>query len=79
MFGTELQPSHLTASLVVGVLGLGLYLYGKRATRSPALITGLVLMALPWFVSEPKWVYGIAAGVLFGLWALFHTRAPSSA
>ncbi len=58
------------ASLVIGSVGFGLFLYGKKELRYPQLFTGLALMIYPMFVPEPLWMIGIAAALLGGMWAL---------
>lgn len=65
----DFDASSLLASLLVGSIGLGLFLYGKKQTRLPQLLVGLALMAFPYFVSSAALVYAIAGGLLAGLWA----------
>ena len=64
----DLSASSLLASLLVGCVGLGLFLYGKRQTRLPQLIVGLVLMVFPYFVSSAAIVYAVSGGLVVGLW-----------
>src|SRR5689334_9120068 len=45
----------LLASLVIGALGTGLAIYGKKQSRWPQLVCGLVLCIYPYFV-ENLWV-----------------------
>jgi len=69
----NLSPDWLIASFFVSTIGFGLFLYGKKQTRIPQLLTGLALMIYPSFVASPLWMSLIAAGLLGGLW--FGTRA----
>jgi hypothetical protein len=54
----------LLASVLVGSIGLGLFVYGKKQRRAPHLITGLVLMIYPYFVSSVALMLVIAVGLL---------------
>ncbi len=64
----DLSTSGLLASLLIGSVGTGLFLYGKKALRIPQLVCGLVLMVFPFFVSGALMMVGIAAVLLLGLW-----------
>ncbi len=57
----ELDGNSLLASLLVSTLGFGIFLYGKRQTRIPQLIGGLLMMVFPYFVSNPWLILGIGA------------------
>lgn len=39
-------------SFVFGMLGLGMFMYGKKAGRVPPLLVGLALMVLPYFFTS---------------------------
>ncbi len=54
----------LLASLVIGSVGLGLFMYGKRQRRVPHLLAGVVLMVYPYFVGSVALMAVIAAGLL---------------
>jgi hypothetical protein len=56
--------SFLFASLVVGSVGLGLFVYGKRQRRAPHLAVGIVLMVYPYFVSSVPLMAGIGLGLV---------------
>ncbi len=66
----DLSASGLLASLLIGSIGTGLFLYGKKAVRIPQLVCGLVLMIFPFFVSGALTMLGLAAVLLVGLWGL---------
>jgi len=53
----------LLASLVVGSLGLGLLVYGKRQRRWPHLAAGIALMVCPYFVPSAALILVIAAAL----------------
>jgi hypothetical protein len=51
--------------MLVGTLGLALLIYGKKQTRAPQMLVGLVLMVFPYFMPNVWWTAGISA-VLVG-------------
>ena len=64
----DLSTGWLVSSSIVGAIGLGLFVYGKKQLRIPPLAVGLALMVFPYFVASPLWI-GVGAGVLVGgLW-----------
>ncbi len=42
----------LVAGMLFGTIGVGYFMYGKRAERPVALICGAVLAVFPWFVTN---------------------------
>jgi hypothetical protein len=58
----------LFLSLLIGSIGLALFLYGKKQARIPQLVGGLLLMAYPYFVSNLYLMGGIALGLIGLLW-----------
>ena len=56
----------LLASVLVGSIGLGLFLYGKRQRRGPHLAVGVLMMVYPYLVPSVPLMLGIA-GALTGL------------
>ena len=59
-----MNPSTLFAAVVIGSVGLGLFVYGKKQRRVPHLGAGVLLMVYPYFVPGLGATIGIAAGVL---------------
>ena len=53
----------LFASMFVGSVGLGFFIYGKRQRRPPHLVAGVLMMVYPYFVSSTALMLGIAAGL----------------
>ena len=47
----EFSTDGLFASLMIGTIGMGVFLYGKRQQRPPQLLGGIALMTYPYFVS----------------------------
>jgi hypothetical protein len=54
----------ILASVVIGSVGLGLFMYGKRQRRVPHLVAGIVLMVYPYFVGSVAAMAAIAGGLL---------------
>ena len=64
----DLSASSLFANVFVSAVGFGIVLYGKKQRRAPQLVTGLVLMVFPYFVTEAMWMLTIAGVLIVGLW-----------
>jgi hypothetical protein len=62
-------PGWVFASFLVGTVGLGLFSYGKKQTRIPQLIAGILLMGLSAIVSSTAWMVVSAVLVIGALWA----------
>lgn len=64
------NPAALISSLVIGIVGMGLFVYGKKQTSIPSLLTGVVLCIFPYFVSSVLLMWAITAACLGGLYYL---------
>ncbi len=64
----DLSAGGLFAGMVVSTIGLGLFCYGKKASRLPQLLTGLALMGYPMFVLSPTPMLALGAALLATLW-----------
>lgn len=62
----DLDPAWLFSSFMISLIGLGLFMYGKKQSRIPQMTVGVVLMGFPYFVSSLAVLLGVAA-VLGGL------------
>jgi hypothetical protein len=47
-----MDSSLLMASLVFGMIGMGMFMYGKKAGRPVPLAAGMGLMVLPYFITH---------------------------
>lgn len=65
----------LVASLIVGSIGLGLFMYGKKMSRAPQLAVGSILMIFPYFVASVVPMLSISGALLGGLWFTRHHTA----
>jgi hypothetical protein len=54
----------LLASVFVGSVGFGFFMYGKKQRRAPHALAGIVLMGYPYFVSSVAWMLVIAVGIV---------------
>lgn len=64
----SLDANSLLSSLLVSSVGMVLFLYGKRQTRLPHLLTGIILMVYPYFVPAPLLMFTIAGVLCVALW-----------
>lgn len=64
----DLSPGNLVASFLLGTIGLGLFVYGKKQRRAPHLVAGVALMTYPMFVSGATWNWVIGATLIACLW-----------
>ena len=53
----DFSTATMVASLIVGSLGFGLFLYGKKQVRVPQLAVGIAMMTYPCFVQSPVLTY----------------------
>ena len=66
----DLDGNQILLSLLVSGIGLVLFMYGKRQSRIPQLVTGLVLCIFPYFVSNLWLMGGITVVILAVCWLL---------
>jgi len=66
--GLDLSPGGILASLLVSSVGYVLFTYGRKQSRFPQLVTGLLLLAETFFAPGASWMLGIAGGLLMGFW-----------
>jgi hypothetical protein len=58
----------LIAGLLVSSIGFVLLSYGKKMSRPPHMLAGLILLVYPYFVPGALLTLGIAAVLLGMLW-----------
>jgi len=54
----------LLASILLGSVGLGFFMYGKKQRRGPHLAVGVLLMVYPYFVSSVTVMLVIGAALV---------------
>jgi hypothetical protein len=62
------DPLSLFLSLVAGLVGTGLVIYGKKAQRWPQVVAGIVYMVYPYFVETPTGIAGVGVLLAVALW-----------
>jgi hypothetical protein len=63
---TGMDENHLWVSLVLGSIGAGMFLYGKKAGRMVPLGAGLGLIVVPYFIPNVI-VMAVVGCVMAGL------------
>jgi hypothetical protein len=63
----------LLLSMVYSTVGLGMFLYGKKAVRIIPLLAGIALMIVPYFLSSPLWM-SVVCVILMALPILMRGR-----
>ena len=63
-----MDGNSLLASVLVGSIGMGLFIYGKKQRRAPHMAIGIVLMVFPYLVPSVAWMFVIAAALVGLLW-----------
>jgi hypothetical protein len=68
---SHFDTSVLFASLLWGSIGAGFCIYGKKQGSAPALIGGVALVAVSYFVGSTLWMSVCSLGILAGvfLWS----------
>ena len=64
----NIDANSLLAGMLVSSIGFVLFVYGKKQSRFPQLVVGLVLMVYPYFVPSALLMFGIAVCLLGLLW-----------
>lgn len=59
------DPASLLSGMIIGTVGLGVFVYGKKAGSVRALVGGLVLCVIPMVVSV-VWVEWAAVAACVG-------------
>jgi len=59
-----MDAAGLFASMLIGTIGFGFFLYGKKQQRWPQLVTGIVLMVFPYFVGGVALILAIGGAVV---------------
>jgi len=54
----------LLASMVIGSVGMGFFIYGKKQRRGPHLAAGVLMMVYPYFVPGVVASFLIAGGIV---------------
>lgn len=63
------HPAAILSGLLIGLIGTSLFIYGKKQSSGPCLVTGGALCVFPCFVTSVAVLWGITALCLGGLYA----------
>ena len=64
------NPWLLLSGVVISAIGMGLFLYGKKAQEPKCLGMGILMCVFPYFVSSLLVMWGIAALCMAGAYFL---------
>jgi hypothetical protein len=64
----DLDGNSILVSLLIGLVGAGCFMYGRRQGRIPAMVVGAALIVYPYFVSSIALMVAIAVGLHVALW-----------
>jgi hypothetical protein len=64
----DIDPTWLLLSLIPGGAGFVLFVYGKKESRWPHLVAGLLLMIYPYFATSVTALLAVGALICGGLW-----------
>jgi len=57
----EVSSSLLFLSLLFGSIGLGFFIYGKKQSALVPLVCGVLLMVIPYFISNAPLLFAVGA------------------
>jgi hypothetical protein len=64
----RVTPGALFASMLIGTVGFGFFIYGKKQRRAPHLAAGVLLMVYPYFVPGVTLMVVIAGAIVGSLY-----------
>lgn len=63
------HPAVLFSGLILGAIGMGMFIYGKKQQRLDCLAVGAALSVLPMVAHSLLVIWGVAAACLGGMYA----------
>lgn len=54
----------LVASIFLGIIGSGYFVYGKKAHHPVALVSGILLCVFPYFIDSFIWTLVVGAALM---------------
>ncbi len=66
----DFSTGGLLSSLFIGLIGMGMIMYAKKAERVAPLVGGLALCVFPYFVHSLIVTWLVTGACLAGTWAL---------
>ena len=71
----DIPTSSIVAGFLVSTVGFSLFLYGKKQTRLPQLVAGVLMMLLPFVLQDALWMSLVGAASIAGVWAAVRVGA----
>jgi hypothetical protein len=68
MAGFNLDSNSLFASVIWGGVASGYLIYGWKQKRSPALVGGIAMMGLTYFLPSALWMSLGSIALMVGIW-----------
>jgi TM2 domain-containing membrane protein YozV len=65
-----MDPNLLMASLFFGLVGMAMFMYGKKAGRMVALGAGVGLMGIPYFITNMTFLVIVCCALMALPWVI---------
>jgi len=63
------HPWALFSGMMIGLIGIGLLMHGRKSTHVPSIVAGVTMCAFPYFMESAGAMWLVAAACLGGLYA----------
>ena len=63
------NPWSLFSSVIIGLIGMAFFIYGKKQTNLRCIGAGVVMCVFPYFVTSVAAMWLITAACIGGVWA----------
>ena len=60
-------PENILGSLIFSLIGMCAFWHGKRTSKIPPLVLGMLLMGYPYFITETWLLYTVGVVLTMGL------------
>ena len=64
----KLDANAILLSMLIGTVGFGFFLYGKKQRRIPQAAGGIVMMVYPYFVPDLLLMGAVAVVLVAAMW-----------
>ena len=64
----EIAGLGIIVSIFVSCIGFVFFSYGRKMSRAPQTLGGLILLVFPYFISSVAWMGIITLLVILGIW-----------
>lgn len=64
------NPWTLLSGLILGLIGMAMFIYGKKQANFPCLGAGTILCVAPYFIASQPLLWLLAAAVMGGTYYL---------